>query len=294
MLKILSVILFFGLFGLICFAQEANPFLPDSNSATEIPGMKLVWTDEFNLNGKPDPEFWQYEKGFVRNEELQWYQEENVSCVNGVLLIEGRREDITNPKYQAGSQNWRTNREVAHYTSASINTRGLKQWLYGHFEIRARIDTALGSWPAIWMLGTEKNWPSNGEIDVMEFYRVENSPTILANVASGTSQQFVAKWHTERIPFTHFTAKDTDWVKKFHIWKMDWTQEFIKIYLDDELLHTTLLSETINPDGFNPFQHPQYFLLNLAIGGNGGNPEQSSFPVRYEVDYVRVYQEIEK
>jgi len=256
--------------------------------------MKLVWTDEFNLNGKPDPEFWQYEKGFVRNEELQWYQEENASCVNGVLLIEGRRENIPNPRYLAGSPNWRTNREVAHYTSASINTRGLKQWLYGHFEIRARIDTTLGSWPAIWTLGTEKNWPSNGEIDVMEFYRVENSPTILANVASGTSQLFVAKWHTERIPFTHFTAKDPDWIKKFHIWKMDWTPEFIKIYLDDELLHTTLLTETINPDGFNPFQHPQYLLLNLAIGGNGGDPEQSSFPVRYEVDYVRVYQEIEK
>jgi len=293
-MKKICTFLFLCLFGLICFAQEVNPLLPDSNSATEIPGMKLVWTDEFNLNGKPDPEFWQYEKGFVRNEELQWYQEENASCVNGVLLIEGRRENIPNPRYQAGSPNWRTNREVAHYTSASINTRGLKQWLYGHFEIRARIDTTLGSWPAIWTLGTEKNWPSNGEIDVMEFYRVENSPTILANVASGTSQLFVAKWHTERIPFTHFTAKDPDWIKKFHIWKMDWTPEFIKIYLDDELLHTTLLTETINPDGFNPFQHPQYLLLNLAIGGNGGDPEQSSFPVRYEVDYVRVYQEIEK
>jgi len=293
-MKKICTFLFLCLFGLICFAQEVNPLLPDSNSATEIPGMKLVWTDEFNLNGKPDPEFWQYEKGFVRNEELQWYQEENASCVNGVLLIEGRRENIPNPRYLAGSPNWRTNRKVAHYTSASINTRGLKQWLYGHFEIRARIDTTLGSWPAIWTLGTEKNWPSNGEIDVMEFYRVENSPTILANVASGTSQLFVAKWHTERIPFTHFTAKDPDWIKKFHIWKMDWTSEFIKIYLDDELLHTTLLTETINPDGFNPFQHPQYLLLNLAIGGNGGDPEQSSFPVRYEVDYVRVYQEIEK
>jgi beta-glucanase (GH16 family) len=289
----ITVTHFFLILGFFGFLQLANPKLPDTNQPCEIPGMKLVWTDEFIVDGKPNPKFWNYEKGFVRNEELQWYQEENASCANGVLTIEGRREEISNPNYQAKSKNWKTNREFAHYTSSSINTRGLKQWLYGRFEIRARIDTTLGSWPAIWALGSEKNWPSNGEIDLMEFYRVENAPTILANVAWGTTQPFVGKWHTERIPFTHFTAKDPDWDKKFHIWRMDWTPEFIKLYLDDELLNSTSLSETINPDGFNPFQHPQYLLLNLAIGGNGGNPDQSKFPVRYEVDYVRIYQAIE-
>ena len=281
----------FALVSFAVFSQPINPTLPDSNPSTEIPGMKLVWADEFNGNGKPNPEFWKYEKGFVRNEELQWYQEENANCANGVLLIEGRREEIPNPNYQAGSQSWRTNRETAHYTSSSINTRGLKQWLYGRFEIRARVDTVLGSWPAIWTLGVAKQWPSNGEIDVMEFYRVNNSPTILANAAWGTDKQHVAKWDTERIPFAYFLAKDPEWTKKFHIWRMDWTKESIKIYLDDELLNTTLLSETINPDGFNPFTQPQYLLLNLAIGSNGGNPDQSKFPIRYEVDYVRVYQE---
>jgi beta-glucanase (GH16 family) len=253
--------------------------------------MKLAWAEEFNTNGKPNPEFWKYEKGFVRNEELQWYREENANCANGVLLIEGRREEIPNPKYQTGSQNWRTNRETAHYTSASINTRGQKQWLYGRFEIRARIDTTLGSWPAIWALGDAKPWPSNGEIDLMEFYRVNHVSTILANVAWGTDKQYVAKWDSERIPLAHFLAKDPEWIKKFHIWSMEWTKESIKLYLDDELLNTTLLSETINPDGFNPFTQPQYLLLNLAIGGNGGNPDKSKFPVKYEVDYVRVYQE---
>lgn len=287
----LTFSLFFGLLGLIGFSQSINSTLPDSNQPTEIPGMKLVWADEFNTNGKPNPDFWKYEKGFVRNEELQWYQEENANCANGVLLIEGRREEIPNPKYQAGSANWKTNRESAHYTSASINTRGQKQWLYGRFEIRARIDTAMGSWPAIWTLGIEKPWPSNGEIDMMEFYRVNNVPTILANVAWGTEQRNVAKWDTERIPYAHFQDKDQEWTKRFHIWRMDWTKESIKLYLDDELLNTTLLSETVNPDGFNPFTQPQYLLLNLAIGGNGGNPDQSKFPIRYEVDYVRVYQE---
>ena len=281
----------FALVSFAVFSQPINPNLPDSNPPAEIPGMKLVWADEFNSSGKPNPEFWKYEKGFVRNEELQWYQEENASCSNGVLLIEGRREEISNSKYQAGSQNWRTNRKTAHYTSASINTRGQKQWLYGKFEIRARIDTTLGSWPAIWTLGVAKQWPSNGEIDIMEFYRVDNVPTILANTAWGTDKQYVAKWDTERIPYAHFLAKDPEWSRKFHIWRMDWTKESIKLYLDDELLNTTLLSETINPDGFNPFTQPHYLLLNLAIGGNGGNPDQSKFPIKYEVDYVRVYQE---
>jgi len=286
----LTLSLFFGLIAFSVFSQPINPTLPDPNQPVEVPGMKLVWADEFNSNGKPNPDFWKYEKGFIRNEELQWYREENANCDNGVLLIEGRREAIPNPNYQAGSQSWRTNRETVHYTSASINTRGQKQWLYGRFEIRARIDTVLGSWPAIWTLGVAKQWPSNGEIDIMEFYRVNNVPTILANAAWGTDKQYVANWDTERIPFAHFLSKDSEWTSKFHIWRMDWTKESIKLYLDDELLNTTLLSETVNPDGFNPFTQPQYLLLNLAIGGNGGNPDQSKFPIRYEVDYVRVYQ----
>ena len=283
--------LLYSLPGLIGFSQSVNPSLPDSDPPVEIPGMKLVWADEFNTNGRPNPEFWKHEKGFVRNEELQWYQEENANCANGVLLIEGRREEIPNPTYQAGSKDWKTNRRFAHYTSSSINTRGLNQWLYGRFEIRARIDTAMGSWPAIWTLGIEKPWPSNGEIDIMEFYRIKDVPTILANAAWGTHQQYVAKWDTRRIPFLRFKAIDPEWATKFHVWRMEWTSESIKLYLDDELLNTTLLPETINPDGFNPFKQPHYLLLNLAIGGNGGNPARSKFPIRYEVDYVRVYQE---
>jgi len=126
----------------------------------------------------------------------------------------------------------------------------------------------------------------------MEFYRVKGVPTILANVAWGTTQPHVAKWNTVRTPFSHFTSTDAGWVKKFHTWRMDWTPESIKLYLDDVLLNTTMLSETINPDGSNPFTKPQYILLNLAIGGNGGDPEKTKFPVRYEVDYVRVYQAV--
>jgi beta-glucanase (GH16 family) len=278
--------------GTTALSQDLNPSTPDFRSAAKIPGMKLVWADEFNSNGRPGAGSWRFENGFVRNEELQWYQERNAVCANGLLIIEGRREEIPNPNHEAGSLNWKTNREYAHYTSASINTRGLKDWLYGRFEVRARIDTAIGTWPAIWTLGTSNPWPSNGEIDIMEFYRVQGVPTILANVAWGTTQQHVAKWNTVRIPYSHFTSTDAGWAKKFHNWRMDWTPESIRLYLDDVLLNTTMLSETINPDGSNPFTKPQYMLLNLAIGGNGGDPEKTRFPIRYEIDYVRVYQAV--
>ncbi|HZL10567.1 MAG TPA: glycoside hydrolase family 16 protein [Prolixibacteraceae bacterium] len=289
---LLSIILGFTISS--SMAQNPNPRNPDTNFAPKIPGMKLVWNEEFENCGKLNPEYWKFEKGFVRNEELQWYQENNAICANGVLIIEGRHEKIANPNYQAGSQSWKTNREFARYTSSSINTRGLKQWLYGRFEVRARIDTTMGSWPAIWTLGLENSWPLNGEIDLMEFYRINDTPTILANVAWGTNQKYVAKWQSKKTPFSEFKTADPDWAKKFHIWRMDWTPESIMLYLDDVLLNTTPLSETINPDGSNPFTKPQYLLLNLAIGGNGGNPETSTFPIRYEVDYVRIYQSIEK
>lgn len=289
-MKKLTIAIIVTLLSSSCFAKVADPTKPDSGRPAKIKGMKLVWSDEFNNTGKPNPENWSFEKGFVRNEELQWYQEENASCQGGVLHIKGRREEVKNPEYWAGSDSWYTNREFAHYTSASINTHGHQRWLYGTFIVRARIDTTMGAWPAIWTLGISKRWPSNGEIDLMEFYRVNDVPTILANVASGTETRNVAKWHTERIPLSHFTANDQDWVKKFHIWRMDWTPESIKLYLDDELLNTTLLSETINPDGFNPFTQSEYILLNLALGKNGGNPDHSKFPIHYEVDYVRVYQ----
>jgi beta-glucanase (GH16 family) len=283
---------------LFCFqisqAQKPDPFKPDFHKPKTISGMTLVWNDEFNKSGKPDSAVWKYEKGFVRNQELQWYQSENASCKNGVLMIEGRREEVKNPRYDSLSTNWKLNRKFAHYTSSSLNTRGSKEWQYGRFEIRARIDTSKGSWPAIWTLGVGERWPSNGEIDLMEFYRVKEVPTILANVAWGTNHPGVAKWDSERNPLTRFTSRDKDWVKKFHVWRMDWKKDSINLYLDDELLNTTLLSETINPDGKNPFMQPHYILLNLALGGNGGNPDLSVFPIRYEVDYVRVYQDSKK
>lgn len=270
------------------FAQSIDPYKPDFSAPKQIRGMKLVWNDEFNKRGKQDTASWRYENGFVRNEELQWYQPDNANCMGGVLLIEGRREKVKNPSYKEGSKNWKTAREYAGYTSASIQTRGCREWLYGRFEIRARIDTTKGAWPAIWTLG-KGSWPECGEVDIMEFYR-RDVPIVLANVAWGTEKRWKAKWNEKTVPLAELTAKDPDWVKKFHVWRMDWNNEGIKLYLDDVLINSAPASQTVNADGTNPFTKPQYILLNLAIGGNGDDPSHSKFPIKYEVDYVRVYQ----
>jgi|WetSurMetagenome_2_1015567.scaffolds.fasta_scaffold02279_2 beta-glucanase (GH16 family) len=275
---------------LIVCAQKTDPFKPDFSSPKEIQGMNLVWSDEFNNTGKPDPVNWIYETGFVRNQELQWYQKENANCSNGVLLIEGRRETIKNPGYKPGIKNWISEREYAEYTSASIQTMGLRKFQFGRFEVRARIDTSKGSWPAIWTLGISKEWPSNGEIDIMEFYRIKGIPTILANFAWGTDKQYVGRWDDLKKPLSDFAASDPYWTKKFHVWRMDWTKDSISLFLDDQLLNSALISQTVNPDGFNPFLQPHYLLLNLAIGSNGDDPSKTIFPMKYEVDYVRVYQ----
>lgn len=170
--------------------------------------------------------------------------------------------------------------------------------MYGRFEIKARIPVAKGAWPAIWALGRDMEWPSCGEIDIMEYYQIKGVPHILANAAWGTDRQWHAKWDSQATPYSHFTDKDPDWASKFHIWRMDWDEEAIKLYLDDELLNEIPLKNTINGKigkGTNPFTRPQYLLLNLAIGGiNGGPIDEAALPMKYEIDYVRVYQKEKK
>ena len=259
---------------------------------------RLVWSDEFDVDGRPSKD-WTFERGFVRNQELQWYQSENSYVKDGCLVIEGRREHRKNPNYEAGSNDWRKNREFIEYTSSSLTTRLSQQFLYGRFEVRAKIPVASGSWPAIWLLGNKWEWPNNGEIDMMEYYIKDGQPSILANACWGSSERWKAVWDSVVTLFSHFTEKDPDWADKFHIWRMDWDKDFIRLYLDDELLNEIDLSKTIN-GGYqgnieNPFSNSipgfkHYLLLNLAIGSNGGEPDTTQFPLRYYIDYVRVYQ----
>ena len=255
---------------------------------------KLVWSDEFDRDGRPDEKYWNYEEGYARNEELQWYQPDNAYCRDGLLIIEARKEKRPNPLYREGSTDWRSSRPYVECTSSSITTAGKFEFTYGRLEVRARIPVAKGAWPAIWTLGSRMEWPSCGEIDVMEFYRIQGRPVIMANAAWGTDKRWEARWDSQATPMEHFLAKNPDWASEFHVWRMDWTKEAIRLYLDDELLNEIPLSTTYNGtlgEGKNLFMAPHYVLLNLAVGGiNGGPVSDEAWPMRYEVDYVRVYQ----
>jgi beta-glucanase (GH16 family) len=251
------------------------------------PGYTLVWSDEFNRDGRPDPGNWTYERGFVRNRELQWYRPENAVVSRGLLVIEGRRERVPNPAYAPGSPESTLNRASAEYTSSSLTTQGLHSWRYGRFEMRARIDTRPGLWPAFWTLGVDGTWPHGGEIDIMEYYR----GILLANVAWGGARRWEAVWADSRKPIASF--EDAGWASRFHLWRMDWDERAIALSVDGQLLNEVELTRTVNQDGtgVNPFHRPQYILVNLAIGGTqGGDPSKTEFPARLEVDYVRVYQ----
>ena len=247
-------------------------------------GYKLVWSDEFDVDGPPDPANWDFERGFVRNDELQWYQPDNATCAGGFLVIEARRESKPNPRHEPGSDNWRRRRETIEYTAASLITRGKHSWRYGRFEVRGKIDTRPGSWPAFWTLGVKGGWPANGEVDVMEYYRGK----LLANVVWARTGGNGQQWNTGTRPLSDYPR---GWADQFHTWRMDWDEDSIELYCDGELLNRQDLAKTINPDGSNPFHQPAYLLLNQAIGGtNGGDPSKTKFPVRFTVDYVRVYQ----
>lgn len=250
-------------------------------------GYRLVWSDEFNTDGPPDPKSWGYENGYVRNEEAQWYQRENAFCENGLLVIEGRKEQRPNPLYEEGSSDWRKKNKMMAYTSSSINTRGLHDWQYGRFVMRGRIDISQGLWPAWWTLGVKGRWPANGEIDILEFYK----NTLLANVAClGNDDKplwFVTKWKVDSLG-------GEKWASGFHVWQMDWDENAISLYVDDNLMNKVELSNVASKEGLAqwPFRQPHYMLLNLAMGGHGGGeiPPSTKFPNRFEVDYVRVYQ----
>ena len=282
------LLLFSGIWAVGALSAQVSPYNPDPNPPAVLPGYKLVWSDEFNEPGKPSTANWSYETGFVRNEEHQWYQSDNATVEGGSLRITGRRQTFRNPNYEAGSSDWKKNREFVNYTSSSIHSRGKRSFKYGRFEIRAKIPAVTGAWPAIWTLGDWGEWPTNGEIDIMEYY----GDGILANAAWGSTTRWQGVWDSSKKPMSHFYGKDSDWANKYHIWVMDWTPEFIKIYLDGELLNTIETAKTVNADGSNPFtSRNHYVLLNLALGGNnGGDPSRPNYPITYFVDYVRVYQ----
>ncbi len=275
----------FLVFGIVLILISG--FVMNKEKYPKYKGYNLVWHDEFNVNGAPDEKNWNYEEGFVRNNENQWYQKENAYCQNGFLIIEAKTESRINPHFVSyDDKDWRKNRDSIRVTSSCLITRGKHSWKYGRFEMRAKIPVAKGMWPAFWTLGVQGNWPANGEIDIMEYYRGK----ILANVA-WKSVSGATAWNSKTALLSDF--KKDSWADEFHIWKMDWDENSIKLYVDNQLMNETSINETIidSKQLIKPFLQPHYLLVNLAVGGTeGGEFNKKSFPSKYSIDYIRVYQ----
>ena len=154
-----KTVMFFFQVDYIKPAEELNEdFFPDTKGVSddhELENMRLLWHDEFNGVGAPNPDMWRFENGFVRNEEDQWYQSDNAKMVDGELVITGRMEQVPNTNYQAGSSDWKRNREYAEYTASSIVVKDPYVFKYGTMIVRAKIPVSQGAWPAIWSTG---NW----------------------------------------------------------------------------------------------------------------------------------------
>ncbi|WP_196783675.1 glycoside hydrolase family 16 protein [Flavobacterium hydrophilum] len=223
----------------------------------------------------------------MRNQEDQWYQKENAYCKDGFLIIEARKENRLNPDFVSKTyDDWAKSRDSIKVTSSCLITRGKHSWQYGRFEMRAKIPVGKGMWPAFWTLGIKGNWPANGEIDIMEYY----TGKILAN-ACWKSDESKTVWDSATKSLRDF--KDKSWSDQFHIWRMDWDSQWIKLYVDDQLLNEISVAESIKYKNqkIKPFQQPHYLLVNLAVGGmNGGEFTTDDLPSQYIIDYIRVYQ----
>lgn len=240
---------------------------------------ELVWSDEFDYYGSPDPAKWDYDVGDGcpdlcgwGNQELQYYTRDlrNTRVENGILIIEARYEPAN----------------VHPYTSARLVTRGKAHWQYGRIEVRARLPRGKGTWPAIWMLPAEQRyggWPSGGEIDIMEHVGFDE------DVVHGTL-------HAEA--YNHLIQTQREGVnrvqgatQKFYTYAIDWSEQKITFSVDGKDYYSVsrLPSDTWRQW---PYDQPFYLILNVAVGGSWGGMkgiDEEIFPQRMEIDYVRIY-----
>jgi beta-glucanase (GH16 family) len=253
---------------------------------------KVVWSDEFTRPGRPDPAKWGYETGFVRNLEPQLYRPENAWVERDQLVIEVRRERLPNPDHIPHHTNPNLARSHGDYTSASLTTRGKHSFLYGRFEIRGRIDTRRGLWPAFWFVGSEGRWPANGEIDLMEWY----GDKLHANACWGPDRARNT-WNSRAYTIAEFEAlppsrgrprDQAAWSRDFHVWTMEWDERIIVLKVDGKVLNTIDV-EAARVNGAYPFRRPIHLIINLAVR-DLDKPWEGSFPARLEVDWVRVWQ----
>jgi len=247
----------------------------DSDDPNYVEGETLVWSDEFdgtsvNLNN------WTFETGDNGwgNQELQNYTNgDNAKIVDGKLVITAKK---INDNEVAGS-----------YTSTRMISKGKREFTYGRMEIRAKLPSGRGIWPAIWMLGTnidQVGWPACGEIDIMEY--VGYQPDVV-HATIHTSDGYGGNGSGNSMTLT--TAEE-----EFHVYGMNWDATKIQFYVDDQtnIVHTYSPSNKTTANW--PFNNDQFFILNVAVGGTWGGAngiDNSIFPQSMEIDYIRVYQE---
>lgn len=242
----------------------------------------LIWSDEFNVDGSPDNTKWSFDVDGNSwdwgNNELQNYtpaEKENAWVENGELIIEARKEKYTAPE----------DNQERDYTSARLRTLNKGDWLYGKFEIRAKLPRGKGTWPAIWMLNSEENnWPHSGELDIME------------SIGKEPGKIYSTVWCTETESSFGYgnTTYLSDPFETFHIYSMEWDKDSIHFYVDGKAI--THWSRGSGEKTHWPFTQKFHLLLNVAVGGDWeGSVADSTFnnPVRMHVDYVRVYKESE-
>lgn len=259
--------------------------------------MKLVWHDEFDTDGLPDPANWSYEEGYRRNVELQYYTKErleNARVEDGRLVLEARMDS------------YRHDGQTELVTSASITTCGKHAWKYGRFEIRARIPSGRGTWPAIWMLGEdikEKGWPRCGEIDIMEavgmvpnthYYTLHGPGVSLDGSAASTSDSAKEKLPPVRHVMTPSCARAyLPLADSFATYTLEWDESALKLFVDGEFVKAFSKKDDLAEFSPYPFDKPHFMILNLAIGGMWGGQkgiDPGIFPAKFEIEYVRVYQ----
>jgi len=242
-----------------------------SGSDDEYVFTDLVWEDDFNTDGAPDSTKWTYDLGTTDifgntgwgNQEAQSYTDnaENVIVEGGSLKITAKKE---------GND----------YTSARIKTQGLYDFTYGRVEVRAKLPASQGTWPAIWMLGSNHptaGWPYSGEVDIME-QRGDDKERVL-----GTSHWYNTAG-SNNASYGESTAVENP-STEFHLYTVEWTEGAVKIFLDDVKYYELTNSADL------PFNADFYLILNVAMGGTlGGDIDPSFTQDTMEIDYIKVFQ----
>lgn len=256
-------------------------------------GYELVWSDEFNYKGKPDPTKWTYDYGFIANQEKQYYTDslKNTRVENGNLIIEAHKEKIANKDFKnATIKDWAKYKkeiDTAQYTSARIKTEGLAAWKYGRIEVSAKLPKGRGMWPAIWMLSESRKeigWPESGEIDIMEHVGYDND-TIHGTIHTKAYNHLKGTQKGKTI----FIDKPND---TFHVFALEWTPEKMNFIMDG-VVYNHIVNEHRTTAEW-PFDQKFYLIINVAVGGMWGGLhgiDDSVFPQEMIVDYVRVFQQ---